>query len=382
MVDSSLTALEAAQILGVQITKGKDVVQRRVVSEGDETAWSTAAELLLTQIFGKDSPVLKGFEQARPRPGLSDFKNADAMAQHRKQTVLNRIQVLASLMDLLQKNAERDRQKERASMAKGRQAVASGPTLAPAVAGGRLRDQIEKGSALLRGPISSEAQQAWLSVTKQLLIQAFGSASHCVNDVMNYNQFAGMALKAPEEFEKLRAVDMKGRLAIMEGLADMLERETKPESPSKLAADNSRVFLVHGHEQGIVHECARLVDRFGLTAVILHEQPNEGRTIIEKFEHHADAGFAIVFLTPDDVGSEKDGNLRPRARQNVILELGYFTGKLGRKRTCALHRDGVELPSDYHGVLYVSLDKDDWKMKVAQEMKAAGLNVDLNKVVE
>ena len=266
-------------------------------------------------------------------------------------------------------------------MARSKTPPATGPTVPAEKAARRIREQIEKGRAMLNASITSASEQAWLAVTKQLLIQAFGSGSHCVDDVMTYNQYAGMALKTADEFAALRAVDMKGRIAIMEGLVEMLEGESKPELPKSPAADNNRVFLVHGHEHGIVQECARMVERFGLTSVILHEQANEGRTVIEKFEHHADAAFAIVILTPDDVGGVKGGELKPRARQNVILELGYFSGKLGRKRTCALYREGVELPSDYNGVLYVSIEKEDWKMKVAQEMKAAGLSVDLNKVV-
>jgi len=267
-------------------------------------------------------------------------------------------------------------------MGKSRKPVEVGPTITPAHAARRIREQVEKGRVMLTSPISSEAEQTWLAVTKQLLIQAFGSSSHCVSDVMNYNMFAGMAVNNPENFALQRGVDMKGRIAIMEGLAEMLEGEIKHEGTGiSSTVDSTKVFLVHGHEQGIVHECARLIERFGLTAVILHEQPNEGRTVIEKFEHHADAGFAVVFLTADDVGGIKGQEQKPRARQNVIFELGFFSGKLGRRKTCALYREGVELPSDYNGVLYISIEKEDWKMKVAQEMKVAGLDVDLNKVV-
>ena len=72
-------------------------------------------------------------------------------------------------------------------------------------------------------------------------------------------------------------------------------------------------------------------------------------------------------------------NPHPRARQNVILELGYFIGRLGRPRVCALHKGSVEIPTDYHGVLFVPMDAGDgWKLKLAKEMKAVGLEVDLN----
>ncbi len=118
--------------------------------------------------------------------------------------------------------------------------------------------------------------------------------------------------------------------------------------------------------------------------MILHEQPNKGRTIIEKFEAFADVRFAVVLLTADDIGgvaASAAANHKPRARQNVILELGYFLGKLGRARVCALWQEGVEIPSDYDGVLYVKLDPDGaWRTHLAHELKEAGLPVDLNRL--
>ena len=89
-------------------------------------------------------------------------------------------------------------------------------------------------------------------------------------------------------------------------------------------------------------------------------------------------------LTPDDVGclNVQNPELKPRARQNVILELGYFLGKLGRTRIAALLKDDVEKPSDYDGVVYISMDKAGaWKLQLAGELKTAGLNIDLNDAV-
>ena len=142
------------------------------------------------------------------------------------------------------------------------------------------------------------------------------------------------------------------------------------------------VFIVHGHDDGAKHSVARMIDRLGLSPIILDEQPQAGRTIIEKFEEHAgEVGFAIVLLTPDDVGAKAGDaeNLILRARQNVIFELGFFVGRLGRGRVCLLYKQGVEIPSDYYGVGYVELDENDgWQLRVARELRSAGLPVDLN----
>lgn len=133
------------------------------------------------------------------------------------------------------------------------------------------------------------------------------------------------------------------------------------------------VFIVHGHDAEAKESVARFIEKIGLKAIILHEIPNIGRTIIEKFEDHSNVGFAVVLLTPDDLGTHKDKPeaLEPRARQNVIFELGYFIGKLGRERICVLFKENVEIPSDYKGILYIEMDQaGGWEQKLAKEIEA------------
>jgi hypothetical protein len=141
----------------------------------------------------------------------------------------------------------------------------------------------------------------------------------------------------------------------------------------------NKVFVVHGHDSEVRESVARLLEKFDLEAVILDEKPNEGLTIIEKFETHSDVGYAIVLLTPDDVGGPNEQQLEPRARQNVVLELGYFVGALTRKRVCALVRNPLELPSDIHGLVWVEWNSD-WRFRLAKELKAAGYSIDLNRL--
>jgi len=120
-----------------------------------------------------------------------------------------------------------------------------------------------------------------------------------------------------------------------------------------------RVFLVHGHNEETKHAVARLLERLDLQPLILHEQPDMNRTIIEKFEANAGVGFAVVLMTADDRGGPNRAapeTYRPRPRQNVLLEMGFFLGRLGRAQVCVLYEPGVEMPSDYSGVLYKPLD--------------------------
>jgi predicted nucleotide-binding protein len=143
-----------------------------------------------------------------------------------------------------------------------------------------------------------------------------------------------------------------------------------------------KIFIVHGHDGDTKLQVAEFLESItGERPVILHEQADSGRTVIEKFEAHAsEAGFAIILLTADDLGKAKgSGELNPRARQNVVLEFGYFMGKLGRGRVAALYEAGVELPSDVSGVLYKSL-AGNWHTELIRELKAANINVDPSKL--
>lgn len=85
--------------------------------------------------------------------------------------------------------------------------------------------------------------------------------------------------------------------------------------------------------------------------------------------------------TPCDVGG-KEGNLKARARQNVVFEHGFLMAKIGRNNVCALVKDSVETPNDISGVVYVAMDSEGaWEFKIAKEMKESGYQVDLNKIL-
>jgi hypothetical protein len=147
--------------------------------------------------------------------------------------------------------------------------------------------------------------------------------------------------------------------------------------------DNRKIFLVHGHDDETEHAVADFLRSRGLEVIILHEQANQAQTIVEKFEKYSDVGYAVVLLTPDDFGGsvKHPEKTQRRARQNVILELGIFIGKLGRKKVCPLYVEGVEVPSDIHGVLYVKYDQSgNWQAELVKELVAAGIEVDSEKL--
>lgn len=155
---------------------------------------------------------------------------------------------------------------------------------------------------------------------------------------------------------------------------------------SETTSGKKSIFVAYGHDEAVRLNVVRLLEHLDLNPIILSERPDQGQTIIEKIEKYSSVNFAVILLTPDDIGGEKSKKyeeLSPRARQNVILELGYFIGKIGRENVASLYAEGVELPSDYHGVLYTPIDKHGaWKLKLAKELKAAGYDIDLNKLSE
>lgn len=148
-----------------------------------------------------------------------------------------------------------------------------------------------------------------------------------------------------------------------------------------LTASN-RVFIVHGHDDAAKAELEAIVSEMGLDPVVLHRQPDGGRTVIEKFEEYADVGYAFVMLTPDEVAylaadESKPDNERAkeyRARPNVIFEFGYFVGRLGRSRTCCLYKSPVALPSDVNGVIYKRFDRsvEEVAYAIGKDLKNAG----------
>lgn len=140
------------------------------------------------------------------------------------------------------------------------------------------------------------------------------------------------------------------------------------------------VFIVHGTDHKPMQELKNMLKKIGLNPIVLHEQASGSKTIVEKLEEHSDVGYTFVILTPDDIGKSKyDAYDMPRARQNVILEFGYFIGKLSRNRVCCLYTGDVELPSDMQGIVYIPFEKsiNECSEMIIKEVKKVGYNVNI-----
>lgn len=216
----------------------------------------------------------------------------------------------------------------------------------------------------------------------QIRWQYYGTMAVHVNEVFDpgstearYNRPAyDRALNAAEGI-LLAAHDELGK----SGLEDATTSEPDPIDNAPPAR---KVFVVHGHDTEMKETVARFLERIEFEAVILHEQASAGDTIIEKFERNSDVGYAVVLLSGDDVGAPvgNKAELKSRARQNVILELGYFIGRLGRSHVCPLVKGSLDIPSDFHGVVYVPFEGESWKIHLVRELRHLGFELDTNKV--
>ena len=187
-----------------------------------------------------------------------------------------------------------------------------------------------------------------------------------------------------------------------------------PTKDSKPKPSTKNVFIVHGRDHKPMKELKAMLKEFKSNPIVLHEQPSGSRTIVEKLEKYSDVGYAFVILTPDDLGhlhdefkkaktsillkeilkaiegKQKVGNeaeiltkifkmMEKRARQNVILEFGYFIGLLGRDKVCCLYKGDVELPSDMQGIVYIPFNKSvsEVRDKIVKELsaRAAGYEI-------
>jgi len=154
----------------------------------------------------------------------------------------------------------------------------------------------------------------------------------------------------------------------------------KPASIEGRRSPNT-VFVVHGQNQVARDSVVSFLEAVGLRGIVLHEQPNMGRHLLTKFIEETELiTFAVVLMTDDDVGGLRGAALAPRARQNVILELGYFLSHLGQRRVCALITPGLQTPSDFDGIVYIKMDERGlWKTELRRELRAAGMPLIENK---
>jgi Predicted nucleotide-binding protein containing TIR -like domain len=267
--------------------------------------------------------------------------------------------------------------------------------------GRELADRVERGNELISREIRDERElevaradyYTWDEYNSQLLRRRF-SNDELVDQYRESFLFGAAFEQTLHEKVEDHRDDVRRKVRQLQSIVEQLDlydepaeeiRPPAPDTPQLEAGERAEIFVVHGHDEARKLEVATfLEDVTGHRPTILHEQPNEGRTVIEKLEYHAArARLAVVLLTADDEGRRRGIDpLLPRGRQNVVFELGFFAARLTRAGVVLLYESDVELPSDMSGVLYIRLDDaGGWKMTLARELKAVGIDVDMNSAV-
>jgi predicted nucleotide-binding protein len=267
-----------------------------------------------------------------------------------------------------------------------------------------LIEQISQGRQISNTNITTENQLVelekkydfWNTYNNELLKSSFNNA---VNEYRQSYNFSGQMIGVADVMRGVNTKNPSYRLRILNESVDV--KITELESllgkvnlihseieNSRISAEiqeaairsNDTVFIIHGHDDEMKKDVQLFISRAKLNGIVLHEKPDKNRTIIEKLiEEGNSAAYVIALLSPDD--TQEDGTIR--ARQNVVLEIGYFIGRLGREKVRLLRKGDVVIPSDLQGILYEIYDeKGAWRINLLKELQAAGLPIDSKEVIE
>lgn len=171
--------------------------------------------------------------------------------------------------------------------------------------------------------------------------------------------------------------------------AKCISENIKAVLSSKYKTHSRKIFIVHGHDTGILKDLCCFLTKLDFEPIVLQDLPEKGRSILNKLiDEVSDVGYGIVLMTEDDFGASKkdDAHSNPRARQNVIFEYGMLIGLLGTKRVCAIMKSDIEIPSDLKGLLCKKIppnsDLESISTDLIRELQGAGYSVDANKIYQ
>lgn len=237
--------------------------------------------------------------------------------------------------------------------------------------------------------------EQWRKAVEALLIHSLGEKSKQTSDFgwIGYrpsiyemdDEYGIYGIAKQREYESFHK-GLKDAKILLKGIREEVQKYfpddvVKSKTKTDAKGISNRIFVIHGHDHELLYKVKDFLRKIHMEPIVLRDLPNLGRTIIEKFESYADVGYAIALLTSDDkvIADDEKRSVEYRARQNVILELGYFMGKLGRSRVAVLCDKNVARPGDIDGMVYTITESDgDWQFGLAKELKASGLNIDMN----
>jgi predicted nucleotide-binding protein len=238
----------------------------------------------------------------------------------------------------------------------------------------RLRASYKRALVLLKNPQLRKGEvQMWLNGLRGKLQDLYGASTPIAK---LYREKASLVIKNGITTEQFAA-----EVAGLKGLLDQMDYSAgtgvlNPISTPSIPPGNRSVFVIHGHDELNTHRLTLLLqNHFRLNPIVIISKPGMSRPLIDKYEESASTcTFAFALVTPDDVVTSTSGNYS-QARPNVIFELGWFIGRLGKHRVVILLKEGTVIHSDLHGVSRIQFrdNVEDKYLEIQRELRAAGL---------
>jgi len=416
---------EPIELLKRQKTDGEGLLKMAFLPLGKGQQWNALTRDILAKVFGPDSAFIDAVLYAGEQQAYSMYEPESALEKQRRKIFQESLRMLeiciegfglekdASKPDIIGKIKSRVASERKAFMAESqeegkRELGLKNETLKP-----NIIESLESGMAsesrkalIVQGTgeakkepeLSQEPSKPELSEGVEVTAAPEDGGISAVQGDDEGTKQPEVSQEPPEPDITIGVEDKEasdgGKVSIVPGseeekkeiepIAEAIKPDLNKRMERMKTSESRRVFIVHGNDEEKKEAVATLLAKMEFEPIILHEQPSHALTLIEKFEHYADVVFAVIILTGDDYGyaKGKPEESKPRPRQNVVFELGFLIGRFPGQHVCALHEEGLEMPSDYKGAVFIPHDAGGiWKLLIARAMKTANLDVDLNQAI-
>ncbi len=387
-IQPTLAPNQTIELLKGQKSKGEELLKKDFLSLGDVQQWNLITKDILAKALGSESDLIDLILYAGKDRVFSMFEPESILEKHRRKNFQVSLNTLKDFIDHLEFGKEFFPKKNTTKKIEiTKESESPKITMIPDLdeeekeleldEEGSKKDENERMESLEEPEIPRVSVIPSQEEEKMEIILEKEVSKPDINKRIERTETSpGEKVSpppAPEE-EKRK----------LESQKELSKPNVSKRIESMETSGNRKVFMVHGQDEEKKEAVVRLLTKLELEPVILHEQPGQGMTLIEKFEHYADISFAVIILTGDDYGypKGKPEESKPRPRQNVVFELGFLMGRFERNCVCALHEEGLELPSEYQGAVFIPHDAGGlWKLLMARAMKMANVPIDLNKAI-
>jgi len=425
VVQPTPAAAEPIELLKKQRNEGEELLKMAFLPLGKSQQWNAVTRDILVKAFGPDAALIDAVLGAGEQQTYSMYEPESSLERKRRKIFQASLRMLeicieefglnkdSSAPDLIEKIKGRVTSERKAFMAQSQEVGKKEPGLSKKSSQPQIIKSIEGGITsesqkrfIVNGPDEAEKEpkssqeQSEPDSKKEVEVKAApaeGEIPTVQGDDGGTKQPEGSQEPPTPDItiriEREKASD-GGKVSMVLGseeekkevepVAEAIKPDLNKWKESMKTSQSRKVFIVHGNDEEKKGAVASFLAKMDFEPVILHDQPGHALTLIDKFEHYADVVFAIIILTGDDYGyaKGKPEESKPRPRQNVVFELGFLIGRFPGQHVCALHEEGLEMPSDYKGAVFIPLDAGGiWKLLIARAMKTANLDVDLNKAI-